>query len=75
MTMMFRTRSGFLESPRQLGEPHVGAEWPRDTVLPRLVYFETFLVRIQIDNSGGVAIATVGGLLSLRWSHRYESLC
>lgn len=65
--MMFRTRSGFLGSPRQLGELHVGAEWPRDIVLPHLVYFETFLVRIQIDNSGGVVIATVGGLLSLRW--------
>jgi hypothetical protein len=66
MIMMFRTRSGFLGSPRQLGELHVGAEWPRDIVLPRLVYFETFLVRTRIDNLGGVAIATVGGLLSLR---------
>jgi hypothetical protein len=64
---MFRTRSGFLGSPRLPGELHVGAEWPRDIVLRRLVYFETFLVRIQIDNSGGVAIATVGGLLSPRW--------
>ena len=67
MTMMFRTRSGSLGSPRRLGELHVGEEWPQDIVLLRLVYFETFLVRIQIDNSGGVAIATVGGLLSLRW--------
>jgi hypothetical protein len=66
MTMMFRTRSGFLGSPRQPGELHVGAEWPRDIALPHLVCSETFLVRIQIDNSGGVAIATVGGLLSLR---------
>ena len=65
--MMFRTRSGFLGSPKQLGELHVGAELPRDIGLPRLVCFGTFLVRIQTDNSGGVAIATVGGLIFLRW--------
>jgi hypothetical protein len=46
MTMMFRTRSGFRGLPRQLGELRVGAVWPRDIVLPRLVYSETFLVRI-----------------------------
>ena len=58
MTMMFRTRSGFLGSPRQLDELHVGVEWLRDIVQPSPVYFATFLVRIQIDNLGGVAIAT-----------------
>ena len=67
MTVMFRTYPGFLGSPKQLDGLHVGARWPRDIVLPRLAYFETSLVHIQIDNSGGVAIATVGELLSLRW--------
>ena len=67
MVVMFRTRSGFLGSPRLLAELHVGAEWPRDIVLQRLAYSEMTLVRIQIDNSGGAAVATVGGLLSLRW--------
>ena len=66
MTVMFRTRPGFLGSPKQLGGLHVGARWPRDIVLPRLAYFEMSLVHIRIDSSGGVAIATVGELLSLR---------
>ena len=75
MTMIFRTRSGFRESPRRLGEPHVGAEWPQDIVLPRLVYFETFPVRIEIDNLREVAVANVEGGLSLRWRSSAMNLC
>ncbi len=65
--MMFRTRSGYQRSPRQLGELHAGVEFPRDIVLLRLAYVETFLARIQIDNLKGVVVATVGGVLALRW--------
>jgi hypothetical protein len=42
-------------------------EFPRDIVLLRLAYVETFLARIQIDNLRGVVVATVGGVLALRW--------
>ena len=64
--MGFRTRSGYQGSPRRLAELRVGAEWLRGIVPPRLAYFETSLVRIQIDDLRGVVVATVGGVLSLR---------
>jgi hypothetical protein len=64
---MFRTRSGYQGSPRQLGGLHAVVEFPRDIVLLRLAYVETSLARIQIDNLRGVVVATVGGVLALRW--------
>ena len=67
IVMFFRTRSGYQASPRQLGELHAGAKWPRDIVQPRLAYCETLPVRIQIDSPEGVVIVTVGGVLALRW--------
>jgi hypothetical protein len=71
--MFFRTRSGYQASPRQLGELHAGAKWPRDIVQRRLAYCETLLVRIQIDSLEVVVIAAVGGELALRW-RGHESL-